>query len=81
MADFCLLFPWRHTTGKYVFYMALWYLLAKICEHFDGEIFILLGKTVSGHTLKHVIAAIATYLVLAMLRGAGLAKLAPTVQR
>jgi len=77
----CLLFPGRYTTGKHVFYMVLWYALAKICEHFDGEIYAFLGNTVSGHTLKHVFAAIATYMVLAMLRGAWLAKLAPTVQR
>jgi hypothetical protein len=67
----CLLFPGRRTTGKHVFYMAVWYSLAKICEHFDGEIFAFLSKTVSGHTLKHVFAAIATCMVLAMLRGAG----------
>ena len=67
----CLLFPGRHTTGKHVFYMVVWYSLAKICEHFDGDIFALLGGTVSGHTLKHLLAAIATYMVLAMLLGAG----------
>ena len=67
----CLLFPGRHTTGKHVFYMVLWYALAKICEHFDGEIYAFLGNTVSGHTLKHLIAAVATYMVLAMLRSAG----------
>ena len=67
----CLLFPGRHTTGKHVFYMVVWYSLAKICEHFDGEIFALLGSTVSGHTLKHLFAAIATYMVLAMLLNAG----------
>ncbi len=47
----CLLFPGRHTTGKHVFYMVLWYSLAKVCEHFDGEIYAFLGNTVSGHTL------------------------------
>ncbi len=67
----CLLFPGRHTTGKHVIYMVLWYALAKICEHFDGEIFALLGNTVSGHTLKHMISAVAVYMVLAMLRGPG----------
>jgi hypothetical protein len=67
----CLFFPGRRTTGKHVFYMALWYSLAKVCEHFDSEIYALLGNTVSGHTLKHLIAAVATYMVLAMLRGAG----------
>lgn len=64
----CLLFPGRHTSGRYVFYMVVWYALAKVCEHFDGDIFALLGGTVSGHTLKHLFAAVATYMVLAMLR-------------
>ncbi len=67
----CLLFPGRHTTGQHVFYMVVWYSLAKISEHFDGEILALLGGTVSGHTLKHLFAAMATYMVLAMLLGAG----------
>ena len=66
----CLLFRRRHTTGKHVFYLLLWYSLAMLCEQFDGEIYALLGHAVSGHTLKHVIAAVATYMVLAMLRGA-----------
>ena len=67
----CLLFPGRHTRGKHVFYLALWYALAKLCEQFDGEIYALLGATVSGHSLKHLIAAVAAYVVLAMLRRAG----------
>ena len=67
----CLLFPRRHTTGRHVLYMVLWYALAKLFEHFDDEIFALLGNMVSGHTLKHLIAAVSTYMVLAMLRGAG----------
>jgi hypothetical protein len=67
----CLLFPGRHTTGKHVFYMVAWYSLAKISEHFDGEILALLGGMVSGHTLKHLFAAMSTYMVLAMLLSAG----------
>jgi hypothetical protein len=67
----CLLFPSPHTTAKHIFYIVLWYALAKICEHFDGEIYALLGNMVSGHSLKHLAAAVATYMVLAMLRGAG----------
>ncbi len=66
----CLLFPGRHTSGEYVFYLVLWYSLAKLCEPFDGEIYALLGDTVSGHTLKHLTAAVAAYMMLAMLRGA-----------
>ncbi len=67
----CMLFPRRHTTGKHVFYLVLWYSLAKICEQFDDEIYALLGNTVSGHTLKQLIAAVAAYMVLAMLRSVG----------
>jgi len=67
----CLLFPGRHTTGKHVFYLVLLYSLAKICEQFDGEIYALLGNTVSGHTLKQLIAAVAAFMVLAMLRRVG----------
>ena len=42
------------------------YLLAKLAEHFDQEIHQLLG-IISGHSLKHLLAAIATYYVLRML--------------
>ncbi len=70
----CWLFRGHHTSGKHVFYLILWYALAKVCEQFDNEIYALLGNTVSGHTLKHLIAAVATYMVLAMLRSAGSSK-------
>ncbi len=38
------------------------YILAKICEHFDAAIFALLP--LSGHTLKHLLAAYAIFLLL-----------------
>ena len=43
---------------------------AKACEAFDGEIFELLGGAVSGHTIKHLLAAVSVYVVVAMLRRA-----------
>ena len=67
----CWLFPGRQTSGKHVFYLIFWYALAKLCEHFDHGIYALLGDAVSGHTLKHLLSAVATYMVLAMLQGAG----------
>ncbi len=67
----CWLFQGRHTSGKHVFYIVLCYALAKLCEHFDSGIYAALGNAVSGHSLKHLLSAIATYIVLAMLRGAG----------
>ena len=63
-----LLFPeHRYTLGRFVAWVVAWYGLSKLLEHFDGEVFALLGGTVSGHTLKHLAAAVATFVVLRML--------------
>ncbi len=64
----CWLFPGRHTHGRYVLYLLLWYGVAKAFEAYDGKVYDLLGSTVSGHTVKHLLAAVAAYVVLAMLR-------------
>lgn len=64
----CWLFPeHRYTAGRYLVWVIAWYGLSKLLELLDGEIFDLLGHTVSGHTLKHLAAAGATYVVLRML--------------
>ena len=42
------------------------YGLAKVCEFLDKPIF-LLGKVISGHTLKHLFAAAAAYVIARML--------------
>ncbi len=62
------LFPrHRYTAGPYLTWVIIWYALSKVLEYFDGEVFELLGHTVSGHTLKHLAAAVATLVVLQML--------------
>lgn len=66
----CWLFPGRLTTGRHVAWLLAFYGLAKACEAFDREIFGLLGGAVSGHTLKHLLAAVSVYVVVAMLRRA-----------
>lgn len=64
----CWLFPeHRYTAGRYLGWVVAWYGLSKVLEHFDGQIFYFLGHTVSGHTLKHLAAAVATFVVLRML--------------
>ena len=64
----CWLFPKpRYIAGSYVFWVIAWYGLSKLLEHFDGQIFDMLGQIVSGHTLKHLAAAGATLVVLRML--------------
>ena len=64
----CALFPARrYTAGRYIPWVIAWYALAKVFEGFDREIFSLTGETISGHTLKHLAATVATYVVLHML--------------
>jgi hypothetical protein len=43
---------------RYFWIMIAFYVIAKLFEHFDAEIFSL-GKIVSGHTLKHLSASLA----------------------
>jgi hypothetical protein len=52
------LYPSRYTRGKDLYYVFGWYVLSKILEALDTQIFSL-GQIVSGHTLKHLAAAVA----------------------
>jgi hypothetical protein len=62
----CLLLPSRYTRGSDMFVVVGLYALAKLFEGVDKQIFAL-GGFVSGHTLKHLAAALACYFVLRML--------------
>ena len=44
--------------------LLLGYTLAKTAEHFDAGIFVLTQELVSGHTLKHVLAALTAWAVI-----------------
>jgi hypothetical protein len=57
------LFPSRYTRGTYVFGVLVLYAVAKAFELLDARAFTL-GQVVSGHTLKHLTAALALYYVL-----------------
>jgi hypothetical protein len=61
------LFPARYTRTMDLVGALGFYVLAKILETLDGAIFSL-GHAVSGHTLKHVAAAVSAYWILRMLR-------------
>jgi hypothetical protein len=61
-----MLFTARYTRGRDLVVVAGFYLLAKALELFDKRIYAL-GHIVSGHTLKHLMAAIAGYWILRML--------------
>ncbi|WP_031435672.1 ceramidase domain-containing protein [Methylomarinum vadi] len=58
----------RYTHRHYLLYGLLFYILAKLFELNDREIFRLTGQSLSGHTLKHLAAAAATYCVYRMLK-------------
>jgi len=60
-------FPPSYTRGADLLIVTGFYILAKIAEALDAQIYTL-TKWISGHTLKHLIAAVAVYWVLRMLR-------------
>jgi len=62
-----ILFPSRYTRSRTVFIVVAVYLAAKSLELLDAQLFAL-GRIVSGHALKHLAAAAASYLILDMLR-------------
>lgn len=62
-----LLFPAKYTRGSDFAVVVGFYVLAKILEETDRQVFAL-GHIVSGHTLKHLAAAAAGYWILRMLK-------------
>ena len=62
-----ILFPSRYTRSNDILVAAGVYALAKLVEILDSFVFAI-GGIVSGHSLKHVIAAAAIYLVVRMLK-------------
>lgn len=62
------LFPPRYSGQRHLWMMIGWYALAKGLEHFDAAVFALLGGGVSGHTLKHLAAAVGCWELVRYLR-------------
>ena len=62
------MFPARYTHRQFIFYGLGLYGLAKLAELTDKEIFTLTAHVVSGHTVKHLLAAGAIVALLVMLR-------------
>ena len=61
-----LLFPSRYTHGYYIYWAFAWFVMSKVTESYDEQIYKALGF-VSGHTLKHLSAAAAGFAICAML--------------
>lgn len=47
--------------NKKIIAVLAWYILAKLAEHFDIQIYHLTQEVFSGHTFKHILSAIALY--------------------
>jgi hypothetical protein len=62
-----LLFKPARTYEIYIWMLCGFYVLSKLAELFDGEIYSF-TRIISGHTLKHVLAAAGTACVIAMLQ-------------
>lgn len=63
------LFPARrYTGGQYLVWAAVLYGLAKVFETFDLAIYRALAGTLSGHTIKHVLAAGAVFAIVRQLQ-------------
>ncbi|HKA41856.1 MAG TPA: ceramidase domain-containing protein [Burkholderiales bacterium] len=58
----------RHTCRAYLAYALACYTLAKAAEFQDREIYALTSQTLSGHTLKHLLAAAGILFLYLMLR-------------
>jgi hypothetical protein len=61
-----LLYRSRYTRGNDIYWVFAAYVVAKIFETFDREI-LALGNLMSGHSLKHLAAAVGSLLVMRML--------------
>lgn len=61
------LFGDRYTRGSDIWWLLAWYLLAKLCEVYDREIYQWL-VLLSGHSLKHIAAGIGGLVFLRHLR-------------
>jgi hypothetical protein len=63
-----LLFRSRYTHGWMLLVVVVLYAGAKALEHFDAQVFAATEQRVGGHSLKHVVAALAAYVVVMMLK-------------
>lgn len=63
-----LAYPRRYTHRTHLAYALAAYLLAKVAEFQDREIYALTAQAMSGHTLKHLLAALGIFFIYLMLR-------------
>ncbi len=60
-------FPKRFTHRRYLIFAVAFYLGAKMAERHDSNVFEILGGSISGHTIKHLLAAGGCAMIVIML--------------
>lgn len=68
IASAVALFEGKYTHRHFLVYGLVLYALAKLAELFDAQIYSLTQELLSGHSLKHLLAAAAVYLLYLMLK-------------
>ena len=63
-----LLFTSRYTHSGLLLLALAIYVISKLAEHFDAAVFAVTGDAISGHSLKHLLAALALLVIYWMLR-------------
>lgn len=58
----------HHLQPEYLIYAYIFYALSKLTEYFDKQIFEMIGQLVSGHSIKHLLASIATFCFYILLK-------------
>lgn len=58
------LFSARYSHSYHLWYSFIWYIAAKLAELADKPIFSITQYTISGHTLKHLLAALGCYHIM-----------------
>jgi Ceramidase len=62
------MFPGRYSHRGYLLYGLAFYALAKVAEYYDKETYALTSLFISGHSVKHLLAAMAPLFLYLMLR-------------
>jgi len=62
------LFPARYSGARYLVEMIGWYAVAKVLEFLDADIWGWVGGWISGHSLKHLVAAWGIYALVRYLK-------------
>ncbi|MBE9516173.1 MAG: ceramidase domain-containing protein [Proteobacteria bacterium] len=66
-----LLYPARYPGDRYFWFLIACNVLSKLFEHWDSQIYSLTDAVVSGHSLKHVVAALGGYFMYKLWRMKG----------